>query len=276
MKSIKLFFERYSEFLMADIDKPDLTEEERKYREDSYLRFIGQPPKYNVKFIRSKENNFKIELFQRTTEIITCFYKLHDYKHITLINSNKKSDRIPAFDNPLHHKLNVFRIRYEWFLHNAYMLEERMLNLANWIKNRYKKHSKYSTEILAIVTFSQEYNNVIKRNFLKVRTARSLHVHQYLHENKEISVLGNLATMAYLGKIPGKELSIFKFDFNQRYKKYNRYTVKTVDKWIADIDKLMNDFIGQLYSLLYTQNGDFIYPSSLDINLRKNRLSKLK
>ena len=152
-------------------------------------------------------------------------------------------------------KGQYLRYTLENYLHEFYILKERVKSYINTIDRLYKKdvrYSKISSELKPLA-------KVISAVFDDLLKARGIHVHQNRYTDSDIDRLGTLEFFAQNAKDIMPEMDIL---YEIHYKEMRRKWKETISLRNNYLEKALNIIFEKIYSVIFTKNGNARYPKN--------------
>ena len=238
--SVMLTDHSYQLYLKDDIfDKPE-------FKEAFGNQILGlKGPKRLAKKPTQYDEIF-LKLFYGFREISDSYYSLIDIE--TYIG------RFP-YGNSEISRTRYLGYQMENFLHEAYILKERLRSYLASIVRLYKKDSKHQE----LLNAKEILLPIIEGVFSRIKDVRGVHVHQRRFSDEDLE---QLKTLEFLEKIGDKELSkirdIFKIVYRTTRKKY-KLTIKKNNKKIKDF---LDMYFDRLSPIIGNKKGEFRYPDN--------------
>jgi hypothetical protein len=244
------FFDKYTIDIldkMSSIVMPKLESHKKELSSSIWNTILSGIPHKGVRRDGfSEEEQAITKLFWGYSEISNSFERLKDIEFY--INkfpySNKTAEKHGIT------KENYLRFVVEAYLHEMYILQERLKSYLNVIRKLHK-HSNSSEsislkveKIKAIVILS--LGNIIK--------SRGRHVHVFRFEDSDIAWLSTskILTMGNLkndGKIP----------YSMVYKEVRKKWLKRIKEINIQTEKLLDIYFKKLYPLVFDNKRNFIF-----------------
>ena len=263
-KGIVLFLEKWKEFSERTSERFKQHPDFKKHSEDSYRNYLGGPIIHNVKIRLTRDELFESELFQKISEIYTCLDRVHIASDITLIRKGKITPSIT--DHSLKRKNKVLRLRFEYFLTELYIVEQRIKAFLGWIENKYNK----SNDTLLKKKISQVVADNGKTRvelFKQVKAIRHSHTHETLNDDHDLEMLDHLASLIFLlssdiksDEVIRRSLLVYSFDYNQKLREVKRKHKQIYEQFYELLTVYFNGMLELVFSVVLDGDGKIIYP----------------
>jgi len=142
------------------------------------------------------------------------------------------------------------------YLHEVYILKSRLQAYLKRIRREYRKSPKLDEKALDLL------DNLVEKTFTPIVKARGVHVHEYRYSDDD---LDRIHTWELLASHPSNEEDgdrSYKLPYDRNYKEVRREWVKRIKANNDNIKRLLDDYFGELYSLVFQKNGDLRFPKS--------------
>ena len=202
----------------------------------------------------SKENRSFSE-FTRRDEVFASRIFLEFDEFVTSLLCMKDIEiyikRFPYRDAGIS-SLRYLKYHIESHLNEIYLFQERVEAFLEFIQKRYRK----SPITAKINVMAQKILALIKASLQNVILVRGAHVHSRRFTNDDFDRLTFLENI----KISEEETfgSLYEFEYKQARKK----SVKTIQANNLAMEQLLNTICKELYSVLFDENGQIIYPDT--------------
>jgi hypothetical protein len=205
------------------------------------------------------------EIFRRLFEMLDCISRIAETPLITL----RQGEPTPfSRHSTSERQYRILRMRYEYFITEIYILQERYGAFLKWLHKRYIKCGNDALTG-ALFIFTSLYKATIDNTFKDIRSQRNVHVHQRLHSDK---VIENLYYYKALKFVVGRDKKRFSemddyLEFVKEGQKGYYYTVRNIHlKMYKDFsknqEKALEHIVSRIFSMLYDKNGHFFEPKS--------------
>jgi hypothetical protein len=240
------FMERHKKWMNASVGG-------KEYLDENFQILQGMKKERTLTVERPPQLLFESTFFQRVLEITSSIQNIEDVRLITLRKEKKKSQPdgvLILTDNPNCRKAEILKLRYEYFLHIVYIVEQRILALLDWLNKQYKHPNDASTK-KELDKCTKQFKQLILELLKGFREHRNTHVHVRELSVQEFSTLSSLAAMTAIS-VGSKDENIqlfyvlSRFNFNQEY---NRMS-KIYKKLYADMYQLLYEFCDQMLERL--------------------------
>jgi len=211
---------------------------------DNYSESLGFGRLENTTSSLSKVETLTMEIFNKVFEVWGCLNLIRD---VNTVSIKKRQD-----ETSFQHKCRMIQIRYEFFLHEYYVLEQRLLTLVNYIHNSYKKDK--SIKSIEIVKLTVELKDYILNSMAPVRKLRKTHVHLYTLQSDELAQLQSLAYHISSEKDPEFKRHLTK-QASAQYKKLQQGYSSGAKKTMSGLEKIVDNVLCEIHSYLFNKKG---------------------
>ena len=190
-----------------------------------------------------RDEVFASRLFLEFDEIVTSFLCMKDIEIYVR--------RFPYRDAGIS-RLRYLKYHIESHLNEVYLFQERVEAFLNFIQKRYRK-----SPISAKINVMAQKNLTLIKTFLQTLIlVRGSHVHSRRFTN------GDLDSLTFLEEMKKSEAEsftdLYEFEYKQARKKWKK-NIQTIN---LAIEQLLNTICEELYSVLFDENGQIIYPDT--------------
>lgn len=238
----------------------------QKYLEDNFLSIHGEEKLHNVAIPLTKAELFESELMHKIDEIYDCIARIEEIGSIYLLKRKSKvklaeeSEYYGLTTNSLAHKCKVLKLRYEHYICEMFMLEERVRSLLKWIRRKYNK-SVDKKILTTLIAFSESYLDVVKKAFEGVREVRNEHVHNSFYDDDKLSVLERLASSAFIFKIKTNDEDAdhiasfyYQVQFEKKYHLIRKEHFKLYNSTAKQMTEFLDTMLVRLFAIIYNQD----------------------
>lgn len=156
-------------------------------------------------------------------------------------------------------KHGYLQFHFEAFLHEIYILEQRLQNCLKMLERQYRKDPR----LPAIQDLCTQLRAIVADVLKKLVDYRGSHVHQFRISEHHIDRLGGIYLYT-LDRNPQEIKSAFQAYYHSEY----RNVRKSLKAWIASANKsitqLLDVFFDGIYAVTFNKNGNVRYPSRLN------------
>lgn len=225
-------------FILSSIEK-----DRRAFRE--VIKSTLENSKENRSFpeFTRRDEVFASRLFLEFDEFVTSLLCMKDIEIYV--------KRFPYRDADIS-SLRYLKYHIESHLNEIYLFQERVEAFLEFIQKRYRK----SPITAKINVMAQKILALIKTSLQNVILVRGTHVHSRRFTNDDFDRLTFLENMK---KSEAETFaSLYEFEYKQARKKW----VKTIQANNLAMEQLLNTICKELYSVLFDENGQIIYPDT--------------
>jgi len=148
--------------------------------------------------------------------------------------------------------LRYLKYHIESHLNEIYLFQERVEAFLDFIQKSYRK-SPIAPKVNII---SQNILTLIKTFLHSVVHVRGIHVHSRRFTNADFDRL------TFLENMKRSEPEIFASLYESEYKQARKKWAKTIQTINLAMEQLLNTICKELYSVLFDENGQIIYPDT--------------
>lgn len=186
---------------------------------------------------------FANRLFREFDEFVTSFLCMKDIEIYV--------KRFPYRDAGIS-SLRYLKYHIESHLNEIYLFQERVKAFLKFIQTRYRK-SPITAKLNVI---AQKILALIKTSLQNVILVRGTHVHSRRFTNDDFDRL------TFLENMKKSEAETFASLYEFEYKQVRKKWVKTIQANNLAMEQLLNTICKELYSVLFDENGQIIYPDT--------------
>jgi hypothetical protein len=268
LKSIEKYLSIYSRYAKEKTLEAEATEDGQARLRVNDFSMLGLSKETDVKvaYNLKDEDLFLRDLFQKLHEIFGSYFKLEETFSLTMTEKKPRTLSEKVFNNKYSSKLKILRLRLEHQIKALYYLSVRMLNLLDWIENKYKKHPSPETKKILIQTKLMKDN--IRKIFGDLQSIRNQHEHEKLFDAEDLKTVENIAVYYFAGTVDLQKGERSDDSFKQHLK--NEYT-KVVKKYtkimkhnIRSSEKHLDSFLRGLLDVLLDDAVKFYIPYKLN------------
>lgn len=213
--------------------------------------------------VDSTPQSIEKELFNKLFEILNCLTRIAETPLITL-----RAGTIAPFRQPTQseRQYRILRMRYEYFLTESYILQERYGDFLRWLMRQYRKSDNQDLRA-GLFIYTSFYRESINNTFEDIRAKRNAHVHKKLHFDESIEQLYfHKAVKIIVGRDKEKYSDMEEYlGFVEKAGKQYYIIFRNLHlKMYRDFSKaqagVFEHIVSKLISFLYDQKGNFIEP----------------
>jgi len=213
---------------------------------ESLLRFALDDPHSIERYPTPRDDYFSM-VFRGYNEIRKSYLCLRDIE-IYVRRFPYGDTAIPRSRYLEYHIMN--------YLHEVYILKNRLRAYLKRIGRRHRKSPKLDEVALDLL------DNLVEKTFAPIVKARSVHVHEYRYSDDD---LDGVRTLEFAASHQSNEEDgdrSFKLPYDCNYKGVRREWVKRIKANNDSIKRLLDDYFGELYSLVFEESGNLRFPKS--------------
>ncbi|MDP9315940.1 MAG: hypothetical protein M3R24_34645 [Chloroflexota bacterium] len=191
----------------------------------------------------SSDEKFYGMLLSGFSEIASSYESLQDIEiYVT---------RFP-FSNSRVSKARYLRFVVEAYLHEVYILQQRLSSYLKTVQRQYRKH-KNSEKIKDI---TEGLGNLVTKPLEGITRVRGTHVHQSRYTNRKLDKLKAIELVLSI-EVDNLLMSFYEIEYRKTRKEW-KTTIKVANENIRD---LLDNYFDVLYSVVFTEQGDLQYPN---------------
>jgi len=197
----------------------------------------------SIEYIPSQEEKFYGVIFEGFKEIVNCHEMLLDIEAYIKKLPLKKQLRIA--------KHRTLRFFIEGYLHEVYILKERLISFLRKIKRLYKN----DLNILFINKKLLLLENSVHASFGTIIKIRSIHTHHIRFQDNSMDQIESLYLFT---KTKNKMGSFFKHYYDDKFIEIKEnWVTQTIQNNIA-IKTLLNLYFGELFEIIFKNGGKLL------------------
>jgi hypothetical protein len=145
----------------------------------------------------------------------------------------------------------------EAFLHELYILQQRLLHLLTFIERQHRKDRRLPEIKVACGALNQFVIEAMKKGI----AIRGSHVHRWRLSDTKIE---RLNAINFYTLMPGTELArVFKAFYESEYRKTRKLWRDWITNGTTEAQKLVDAYFHEVFKLVFNDKGKLIYPRRL-------------